>query len=132
MITDPISDMLTRIRNGYMVHKHEITLPYSKMKHSVADILAQENFVASVEKIAEGKSGFPELKIRLKYESGRPAITEVKRVSKPGHRVYKKTEELPTIQSGYGVAILSTSRGVMTNKKARTMGVGGELVCTVW
>lgn len=132
MTTDPIADMLTRIRNGYMAHKHEITLPYSKLKAAVAEILVEEKFVTSVEKVPEGKLGFPDLKIRLKYESGRPAITEVVRVSKPGHRVYKKSEELPTIQSGYGVAILSTSQGIMTNKKAKKLGVGGEMVCTVW
>lgn len=132
MTTDPIADMLTRIRNGYAAHKHEITLPYSKLKHAVAEILVQERFITSIEKVAEGKAGFPDLKIRLKYEQGRPAITAIDRWSKPGHRVYKKSEEIPTIQSGYGIAILSTSQGVMTNKKAKSLGIGGEIVCKVW
>ncbi len=131
MHTDPIADMLTRIRNGYMAHKHEVSMPYSKAKAAIADILSQEQFVGAFEKV-DGKDGFPELKIRLKYTAGRGALTNIVRESSPGLRVYKKTTELRAVQSGYGIAIISTPQGVMTNKKARKLGVGGELVCTVW
>ncbi len=131
MHTDPIADMLTRIRNGYMARKHEVSMPFSKAKFAIAGILSEEGFISSLEKV-EGKNGFPELKIRLKYAGGRPAVTNVKRVSSPGLRVYKKHDELRPVQSGYGIAIISTPQGVMTNKKARKLGVGGELVCTVW
>lgn len=132
MYTDPIADMLTRIRNGYLAHKHEVIIPYSRLKNAIVQILAEENFVASVEKIEEGKGGFPELKVRLRYVSGRPAITNIDRWSKPSLRRYVKQTELPTVQSGYGMAIVTTSHGIMTNKKAKSLGVGGELICTVW
>ena len=131
MTTDPIADMLTRIRNGYMVKKHEVSLPYSKIKMAIIEILVQEGFVASAEKV-DGKDGFPEIKARLKYSAGRPAITEVTRVSRPGLRVYKKKDEFRAVQSGYGVAIISTPKGFMTNRAARASGLGGELMCTVW
>lgn len=131
MTTDPIADMLTRIRNGYMARKHEVSMPYSKLKMVIVELLAQEGFVASAEK-TDGKDGFPEIKVRLKYIAGRPAITEVTRVSRPGLRIYKKKGEFPTIQSGYGIAIVSTPKGIMTNRKARASGLGGELMCTVW
>lgn len=131
MTTDPIADMLTRIRNGYMAHKHEVGVPYSKIKMTIVELLAHEGFVASAEKI-DGKDGFPEIKVRLKYNAGRPAVTEITRVSRPGLRIYRKKGEFPTVQSGYGIAIVSTPQGVMTNRKARAAGVGGELMCTVW
>lgn len=132
MYTDPIADMLTRIRNGYLAHKHEVTIPYSKLKAAIAQVLATEGFVATIEKVEEGKGGFPELKVRLKYVAGRGAITNVQRISKPSRRAYVQKTELPHVQSGYGVAIVSTSKGIMTNKQARALGVGGELVCTIW
>lgn len=131
MTTDPIADMLTRIRNGYMAKKHEVSLPYSKIKMAIIEILVQEGFVSSAEKV-DGKDGFPEIKVRMKYSAGRPAVTEITRVSRPGLRVYKKKGEFPVVQSGYGIAIVSTPKGVMTNRAARTQGLGGELMCTIW
>ncbi|MCX6780930.1 MAG: 30S ribosomal protein S8 [Candidatus Magasanikbacteria bacterium] len=131
MTTDPISDLLTRIRNGYMAKKHEVGVPHSKLKMAVVNILVQEGFVASAEKV-DGKDGFPEIKVRLKYNAGRPAITEVTRVSRPGLRIYRKKGEFKTVQSGYGIAIVSTPKGVMTNRAAKIAGLGGELMCTVW
>lgn len=132
MMTDPIADMLTRIRNGYLGRKHEVQLPYSKMKHAIADILAAEGYLSGVERIENGRSGFPELKAKLLYPAGRPALTNVDRISKPGHRTYRKKTEIPRVQSGFGVAIVSTSRGIMTNKKAKELGIGGEVICTVY
>lgn len=131
MTTDPIADMLTRIRNGYMAHKHEVAIPYSKLKMALISIIVEEGFVSSAEKV-DGKDGFPEIKVRLKYVGGRPAITDVTRVSRPGLRVYKKRGEFPVVQSGYGIAIVSTPKGLMTNRKARISGLGGELMCTIW
>ncbi len=131
MMTDPISDMLTRIRNGYRARKHEVTLPHSKMKEAVASILATEGFVTSAEKVASKTGVGSDLKVRLKYAAGRPALTEVHRVSTPGHRKYTGKDRLPTVLSGFGVAIVSTSHGVMTNRQAKKIGVGGELICTV-
>lgn len=132
MNTDPIADMLTRIRNGYHAHKHEVMVPYSKAKAAIIAVLVAEGFLAESERVEEGKSGFPEIKLKLKYVGGRPAVTDIARVSKPSHRTYTKKAELPTIQSGYGIAIVSTSKGVMTNRQARQAGVGGELICTIW
>lgn len=131
MTTDPIADMLTRIRNGYMAHKHEVSIPYSKLKMALVAIIAEEGFVSSAEKV-DGKDGFPEIKVRLKYAGGRPAVTEITRVSRPGLRIYKKRGEFPVVQSGYGIAIVSTPKGLMTNRKARISGLGGELMCTIW
>lgn len=132
MMTDPIADMLTRIRNGYLAHKHEVAMPYSRVKESIAALLVAEGFVTSVEKVERTHGFGSDLKVRLKYPGGKPAITDVQRVSTPGHRQYTAKDRLPTVQSGFGVAIVSTSKGMMTNKQARTAGVGGELICTIW
>ena len=137
-MTDPISDMLTRIRNALAVQKHEVVLPMSKVKHEVAKILEEEGWVQRVEiingNVKKNKQAiFDELKIVLKYKkSGRPAIMSIKRVSKPGLRVYTGKDKLPRVLNNLGIAILSTPQGMMTNKKARRMGIGGEVICEVY
>jgi len=129
MMTDPISDMLTRIRNGLLVKKTEVSLPYSKMKFAIAKILQKEGYVGVVEKKTEGK--FPVLHVGLKYEKKIPTIQTITRVSKPGRRVYAKSDELPNVQSGFGIAIISTPNGLMTNKEARARHLGGEVICEI-
>ena len=129
MITDPISDMLTRIRNASMVRKTEVRLPFSKLKLAIAKILAQEGYIASVEKTGTGHG---ELRLTLRYDDGAVAIHSVKRVSKPGHRSYAGYGELPRVLSDQGIAIISTSQGVMTNKEARKRKLGGEVLCEVF
>lgn len=128
-MTDPISDMLTRIRNGLAVKKQEVVLPYSNAKYAIAKILEKESYVESVEKQADGK--FTQLKISLKYQAGQPAIQSLKRISKPGLRVYAKSTELPRVVSDFGIAIISTPNGMMTNKEARARRLGGEVVCEI-
>lgn len=129
-MTDPIADMLTRIRNANRLHKPDVDMPYSKAKHAIAKILAREGFVSAVEKIEDR---FGQLHIALKYlDDGKPMIRSLKRVSKPSRRVYAKTSELPIVLSNTGIAILSTSSGVMTNKEARKKGVGGEIICEIY
>jgi small subunit ribosomal protein S8 len=129
MITDPISDMLTRIRNASSVKKAEVRIPYSKMKLAIAKILSEEGYVASIEKVGTGHG---ELRITLKYDDGLPSIQNIKRVSKPGHRAYAGYGELPRVLSDHGIAIVSTSQGIMTNKEARRRKLGGEVICEVF
>lgn len=128
-MTDPIADMLTRIRNALAVRKLEVVMPYSRLKAAIADILVREGWVAQVEKLDRDMG---QLKIVLKYDpTGHPQIHELTRVSRPGRRTYAGRDELRPVKSGYGFSILSTSRGVMTNKEARKLGVGGEILCEV-
>lgn len=129
MITDPISDMLARIRNAQAVKKTELTLPYSKVKFHIAKILQKEGYVGVVEQLKEGT--FAQLRIELKYENRQPRIQMIKRVSKPGLRVYRKSDELPRVLSDIGIAIISTPNGLMTNKEARTRRLGGEVICEI-
>ncbi len=129
MITDPISDMLTRIRNAQAVKKREVFLPFSKMKFAIAKILEKEGYLSAVEENAE--SGRPLLSLSLKYDHAHPAINLVRRVSKPGRRVYAKAGELPRVMSDTGLAIVSTSNGLMTNKEARARRLGGEVICEI-
>ncbi len=129
MHTDPIADMLTRIRNASRVKKQEVIMPYSKLKMVLAEILKTEGYIAGAEKVEDAK---PQLKIALKYHGDRSAISHIKRVSKPGFRKYVGKNELPVIRNHYGVAILSTSKGVMTNKQAKEQGVGGEILCELY
>ena len=130
MMTDPIADMLTRIRNAQAVHKEELVLPFSKMKYEIAKLLARESFVESAEKI---NNKFDEIKIVLKYkEDDQPGIEHIKRISKPGQRIYVGKDSLPKVLNDLGVAVLSTSDGLMTNKKARRVQVGGELLFEIW
>ena len=129
-MTDPIADMLTRIRNAVAVKKPEVVLPYSKLKFNVAKILESEQYVGKVEKMKNGK--FDELKIELRYTEQGPAIRHIKRLSTPGQRIYSAGKELPHVLNGYGLAILSTSKGIMTNKEAKRQNIGGELMCEIW
>ena len=128
--TDPIADLLTRIRNAITARHETVSIPASKMKKSIVDILVEEGFVASGELVEE--KGHNNIKVVLKYSGNTNAITNLKRVSKPGLRVYCGCEDLPKVLGGYGIAIISTSRGVMTDKKARALKIGGEVLAYVW
>jgi len=129
MITDPISDMLTRIRNASMVRKAVATVPASKLKLAIAKILVETGYLSSVEKLGTGHG---ELKLTLKYDNGSAAISSIKRISKPGHRNYAGYGDLPRVLSDRGIAIVSTSQGVMTNKEARKRKLGGEVLCEIF
>ena len=126
---DPLADMLTRIRNAQMAEKSVVSMPSSKLKVAVANVLKSEGYIADFQISSEVK---PQLTIELKYFEGRPVIEEVKRVSRPGLRQYKSVEELPKVRGGLGVSIVSTNKGVMTDRAARAAGVGGEVLCTVF
>ncbi|WP_293266609.1 30S ribosomal protein S8 [Neptunomonas sp.] len=126
---DTLADMLTRIRNGHMAEKTAVSMPSSKIKVSVAEVLKSEGYITDY--VVEGEAK-PLLTIELKYFDGKPVIEEIKRVSRPGLRIYKATKELPTIAAGLGVAIVSTSKGMMTDRAARAAGIGGEIICTVF
>jgi len=127
---DPLSDMLTRIRNAQMAGKKTVEMPGSKLKAAVAKVLQDEGYVAGFN--ASDDSGKPRLSIELKYFKGKPVIAEIDRVSRPGLRSYAAKDELPSVRGGLGVAIVSTSRGVMSDRAARAAGVGGEVLCTVF
>ncbi|HDD43957.1 MAG TPA: 30S ribosomal protein S8 [Candidatus Desulfofervidus auxilii] len=130
-ITDPIADMLTRIRNATKAHKTEVEIPASKMKLNIARILKEEGFIQQYKLIKDGKQGI--IKITLKYdENKKSVISGLKRVSKPGRRIYVKKDKLPYVLNGLGIAIISTSKGVMTDKEARKLGIGGEWLCSIW
>ena len=135
-LTDPIADMLTRIRNAIMVGQPSVAMPSSKLKVAIAKILKEEGFVGAYEVVDGSIVGQKILRIRLKYVGERrerkPVITGVERVSRPGRRVYTGKREIPCVLSGMGVAIVSTPKGVMTGQRARQLGVGGEVLCKVW
>lgn len=126
---DTIADMLTRIRNAQSVKKPEVVMPSSKVKVAVADVLKAEGYVSDFQVEQEGAKST--LKVALKYHEGQAVISSIKRVSKPGLRVYSKAEQLPKVLGGLGVAIISTSKGVMTDRAARVAGIGGEVICFV-
>ncbi len=126
---DPIADMLTRIRNGLAAGKKVVSMPSSKVKISIANVLKDEGYISDLKR--EENDGKAELSIELKYYQGRPVIDMIKRVSKPSLRIYKKSNELPRVLDGLGIAIVSTSRGVMTDRAARKSGHGGEVLCIV-
>lgn len=127
---DPVADMLTRIRNAQMAGKPDVKMPASKLKSSVAKVLQDEGFVAGFHN--DDLDGKPNLIVELKYYQGKPVIVEIDRVSRPGLRAYFGKDDLPKVRGGLGVAIISTSRGVMTDRAARAAGVGGEVLCTVF
>lgn len=125
---DPIADMLTRIRNGQAANKIVINMPSSKLKVAIANVLAAEGYIENV-KVLEGAK--PELEITLKYFQEKPVVESIQRVSRPGLRIYKRKDELPKVMGGLGVAVISTSKGVMTDRAARQAGLGGEVICYV-
>ena len=131
MLTDPVADMLTRIRNGLQARHPAVTMPSSKLKVAVAEVLRDEGFIQGFQELEESPQ--KKLRIELKYvDKNVPVVTGIKRVSKPGLRVYSGATEMPRVYGGLGVAIVSTSKGVMSGRRARRMGVGGEVLCHVW
>lgn len=128
-MSDPIADMLTRIRNAQMSEKSAVSMPASKLKKAIAQVLQDEGYIDGY--VVRENAGLPEMEIVLRYYAGRPVIEKIERVSRPGLRIYKGSDELPRVMNGLGVAIVSTSRGVMTDRKARSLGVGGEVLCVV-
>lgn len=130
-MTDPIADMLTRIRNANMVRHANVEVPASNMKKTIAQILSDEGFIKGFEVVEDGKQGT--IKIAMKYDENKDrVITGLKRISKPGLRVYAKRNEVPRVLGGLGIAIISTSHGIMSDKQARKAGLGGEVICYVW
>jgi len=128
-MSDPIADMLTRIRNAQMVEKPSVSMPSSKLKVAIAQVLKDEGYVDGYAVV--GEAAKPQLQIALKYYAGKPVIEHIERVSRPGLRVYKGRHDIPNVKNGLGVAIVTTPRGVMTDRKARQTGVGGEVLCYV-
>jgi len=126
---DPIADMLTRIRNAQMVNKPSVSMPASKLKSAIAGVLKDEGYIEDF--AVQANDGKPSLNIGLKYYAGRPVIEKIERISSPGLRVYRGTGAIPAVMNGLGVAIVSTSKGVMTDRKARAAGIGGEVLCVV-
>lgn len=137
-MTDPIADMLTRIRNALAVKKHEVVMPMNKIKYEIAKILKDEGLIYDVEiKESQGKKNktcvFNELVVTLKYrKSGKPCVMSLQRISKPGLRIYAKKDNLPKVLNNLGIAIISTPQGLMTNKRARKKGLGGEVICEIY
>lgn len=127
-MSDPIADMLTRIRNGQSAAKAEVAMPASNMKKSIAEVLKNEGYIKDFSVSDDAKA---EMTVSLKYFEGRPVIEKIQRVSRPGLRIYKNKDELPQVLNGLGVAIISTSKGVMADREARAAGIGGEVICLV-
>ncbi len=130
MLTDPIADMITRIRNGAQASKDSVDIPASKMKLNIADILMKEGYIKGYKVIEDDKQGL--LRVNLKYYNSRHVITGIERVSKPGRRIYKGAQEIQPIRKGLGISVVSTSKGVMTDLKAKAENVGGEVLIRVW
>ena len=128
-MTDPIADMLTRIRNAQQVGKTTVSMPASKLKASIAQVLKDEGYIDGF--VEQPNDGKPQLEISLKYYAGSPVIEKIERVSRPGLRIYKGRDDIPRVMNGLGIAIVSTSKGVMTDRKARASGIGGEVLCIV-
>ncbi len=129
-MTDPIADLLTRIRNGSKARHEKVDMPSSNVKAGIAAILKEQGIINNFRVIKDDKQGI--LRIYLRYENGAPVFNDIQRVSKPGRRIYKRKTEIPTIKSGYGFAVISTSKGLMTDNGAREKGVGGEVLLSVW
>lgn len=130
MVNDPIADMIARIKNAAGARMESVDIPASKMKMSIADILLKEGYIKAYKVIEDAKQGI--LRVNLKYHNARHVITTIERVSKPGRRMYRGAEKLQTVRDGLGISIVSTSQGVMTNTKAKTLGIGGEVLINVW
>jgi len=130
MMTDPIADLLTRVRNAQRAHKKTVTVPYSRAKEAILKVFADEGYVADV--AVEGEGAARQLRVTLKYFQGRGVIENIERISRPGLRIYRGKDELPKINAGLGVSIISTSKGVMTDRAARALGQGGEVLCKIY
>jgi small subunit ribosomal protein S8 len=132
MVTDPVADLLTRIRNGHMAHHDKVDIPASKLKQAVVRILKEENYIKNF-KVVDNKGKHPVIRVYLKYDpAGSPFINGLKRISKPGRRVYVGKEEIPIVLGGLGISILTTNQGVMVSRKAKSLGIGGEVLCNIW
>ncbi|PIW69060.1 MAG: 30S ribosomal protein S8 [Ignavibacteriales bacterium CG12_big_fil_rev_8_21_14_0_65_30_8] len=129
-VTDPIADLLTRIRNASSAKKKRVEIPSSNMKLSLVEILKQQNFIEDYVVIEDNKQNI--IEVKLKYTNGKPAISGLKKISKPGLRVYEGADSLPRVLNGLGIAVVSTSKGLMTEKQARKETIGGEIICHVW
>ena len=129
-MSDPIADMLTRIRNAQMAEKSNAKMPFSNVKKAIAQVLIDEGYIDGMSVVGENEKK-PELELSLKYYSGRPVIEKIERVSRPGLRIYKGAQDIPSVMNGLGVAIVSTPKGVMTDRRARKTGIGGEVLCIV-
>lgn len=130
-LSDPVGDMLTRIRNGQAARLDSVTMPASRLRANVLDVLQREGYIRGYLE-EEVRGGIREIRVELKYDNGKPVIREVHRVSKPGRRIYSKISDLPKVYNGLGISILSTPRGVMSDSEARTANVGGEVLCKVF
>jgi len=132
MVTDPIADLLTRIRNGHMAKHDKLDIPSSKVKQAIVRILKEEGYIKNF-KVVDGKGKHPVIRVYLKYESnGKPVINGLTRVSRPGRRVFCSKDDYPKVLNGLGISILTTNMGIMANNKAKTLGIGGEVLCNVW
>jgi len=129
-MTDPIADLLIRIKNAHMARQEQLLVPFSKIKKNIAEILQKEGYLESV--AVTKANPFIQLEIKLRYVGKLPAVTDVKRLSKPGRRLYVPAKDIPRALGGYGITIVSTSKGMMTDKEARKQNIGGELICQVW
>lgn len=132
MVTDTISDMLTRIRNANMIKHQIVQIPITKMSLAIAEILKEEGFIEDFQNYEENQRKYLLLSLKYIGKSRKPVISKIKRISKPGLRVYNKSKELPRVLDNLGIAIMSTSKGVMTNLKAQELGIGGEVLCYIW
>jgi small subunit ribosomal protein S8 len=130
MLTDPIADLCTRIRNAYQVHQKSVSVPYSKIKERIAEILVAGKYLE--EKKIEGKAKEKKIILTLRYKGKEPALMGIKRISRPGRRVYSRADKIPSVLSGLGIIIVSTPQGLMTNRQARKKNLGGEIICSVW
>ncbi|MFA7496581.1 MAG: 30S ribosomal protein S8 [Acidithiobacillus sp.] len=128
-VTDPIADMLTRIRNAQQVNKAKVLMPASKLKRAIARVLVEEGYISDVKEDVQGEHLV--LNLTLKYYAGTGVIAEIRRISRPGVRIYRSAEDLPRVRDGLGIAIISTSQGIMTDRAARSAGIGGEVLCVV-
>ncbi len=129
-MTDPVADMIIRIKNAYLAKKMRVRMPYSKVKEAIAVVLTARGYIASSQMVQQGF--LKELELELSYKGKQPAVTNVKRLSKPGRRVYAEVENIPVTLGGYGVTIVSTSQGVMSDTDAKKKNIGGEVLCQVW
>lgn len=130
-MSDPIADLLTTIRNGYLARLREVSVPYSRMKESLVKILFSEGFVKGLEVVGDSPP-VKRIKIDLKYRGQKPVVTGLKRISKPGARIYSRADKFPRVRFGFGITVISTSKGLMTNKEAKKHNLGGEIICQVW